>query len=212
MDKPPPIGMIGAMLIRVSHVTTYRYDTPATSVIQIAAADPAQPRRPVRHQLAHRRLGRLPPRPARGRVRQHHPRLHGRWPVRGAQGPGRGRGRDPRHPGRRARRGRAVSAEPLSARDPADEAGRRDRRLRGRRAREGGATTRCGVLHLLLERLHDEMRIRHRPDPCDDHRRGSLRAQARRLPGPHPYLHRGRAQPRRSRRAMSAAISAATTA
>jgi transglutaminase-like putative cysteine protease len=40
MDKPPPIGMIGAMLIRVSHLTTYRYDTPAASVIQILRLTP----------------------------------------------------------------------------------------------------------------------------------------------------------------------------
>ena len=38
--------------------------------------------------------------------------------------------------------------------------------------------------------------VRHRPDPRGDHRGGSLRAQARRLPGPHPHLHRGRAPSR----------------
>ena len=40
--------------------------------------------------------------------------------------------------------------------------------------------------------------VRHRPDPHDDHRGGSLRAQARRLPGPDPCLHRGGAPSRRS--------------
>src|SRR5438445_2806491 len=40
MDKPLPIAMIGAMLIRISHLTTYRYDTPASSVIQILHLTP----------------------------------------------------------------------------------------------------------------------------------------------------------------------------
>ena len=47
-------------------------------------------------------------------------------------------------------------------------------------------------------RLHGEIDVRHRSDPARDHGGRSLRAQARRLPGPHPYLHRGRAQSRHS--------------
>ncbi len=85
-----------------------------------AAADAAQPRRPVCRELAHRRVGELPARPARGRVRQHHPCVHRRGAVLRAARAGRGRGRDPGHRRRGARRDRAVSAEPVSARDAAD--------------------------------------------------------------------------------------------
>ena len=53
------------------------------------------------------------------------------------------------------------------------------------------------LLHHMLERLHDDDGLRHRSHPRRDHGRRSLRAQARGLSGSHPYLHRGRAQPRR---------------
>ena len=94
-----------------------------------AAADPAQPRRPIRRALADRRLHGLPARPASGRLRQRHACLHRRRPSARARRDGGGRGRDARHPGRRARRGRALSAEPLSARDRAHQSRRGDRRL-----------------------------------------------------------------------------------
>ena len=40
MDNPLAIGMMGVMRIRISHLTTYRYDTPATSVIQTLRLTP----------------------------------------------------------------------------------------------------------------------------------------------------------------------------
>src|SRR6266850_1776881 len=40
MDKPVPCRDDWPMLIRVSHLTTYRYDTPATSVIQTLRLTP----------------------------------------------------------------------------------------------------------------------------------------------------------------------------
>ena len=40
MDNPLAIGMMAAMRIRVSHLTTYRYDTPAGSVIQTLRLTP----------------------------------------------------------------------------------------------------------------------------------------------------------------------------
>src|SRR5215510_1376941 len=46
------------------------------------AGHAAQSRRPVSHQLAYRRLDRLPPRSAQGRLRQYHAYVHGRWPAR----------------------------------------------------------------------------------------------------------------------------------
>ena len=53
-----------------------------------------------------------------------------------------------------------------------------------------------GLLHLMLERLHRRHQLRHRSDPCRHHGGASLCARARGLPGSHPHLHRGRPQPR----------------
>ena len=52
------------------------------------------------------------------------------------------------------------------------------------------------LLHVMLERLHDEMTFDTDPHPGRDHRGRGVRAQARRVPGLHPHLHRGGAQPR----------------
>jgi len=42
---------VSAHAYPLSHLTSYRYETPATSVIQNAAVDPPQPRRPIRGAL-----------------------------------------------------------------------------------------------------------------------------------------------------------------
>ena len=54
--------------------------------------------------------------------------------------------------------------------------------------------------------------LRHRSDPAHHHGRGGVRAQARRLPGPHATSSSRPRAASASRRAMSAAISTATTA
>ena len=63
------------MRIRISHETDYSYDTPATGVIQMLRLTPRN------HDGQYVAPGgstspRLPARPARGRLRQHHPCLH----------------------------------------------------------------------------------------------------------------------------------------
>ena len=101
--------------------------------------------------------------------------------------------------------------QPVPARDPAHRGRSRDRRLRRsrarrRRQRHAGAVARAAAR---AARRND---LRHRPDPHHHHRGGSLQAAARRLPGPRPCLHRGGARGSACRRAISAATSSAATA
>ena len=147
--------------------------TPAKRRDPDAAADAAQPRRPVRRRLAHRRRRRLPARPARGRLRQHHPRLHRRRAARrAARARSRARSR-PRTPTASCaarssafRRASILRETPLTAarrrrsRDFAD-----DVRARGRRRRARRCCTRCST------RLHERDDVRRRPDPCRRRRR-----------------------------------------
>ena len=79
--------------------------------------------------------------------------------------------------------------------DAADRDRRRDRGLRPRGARPERRHAADAACAARAPARRDD--LRHRPDPPGDHRGGSLRAQARRLPGPDPHLHRGRAPPRR---------------
>ena len=207
-----PSLVVRFMRIRISHLTSYRYGTPATSVIQMLRLTP---RNHDGQYVARWRIDVS----TDCRLDQHEDAFGNITHTFTADGPfselavhGRGRGRDPRHPGHRARRGRAVSAEPLSARDRADHARCRHRRLCRRAAATPAMATCSTSCIVMLERLHDDMTYDTDPTQVATTAARSLRAQARRLPGPHPYLHRGRAQPRHSRRAMSAAISTATTA
>ena len=73
---------VDAMRMRIAHATTYRYDAPPTSVIQMLRLTP---RNHEGQYVVDWRIDvsadcRLDA--ARGRVRQHHPRLHRRRPAR----------------------------------------------------------------------------------------------------------------------------------
>ena len=201
------------MRIRISHRTTYRYDTPATGVIQMLRLTPRNHDGQYVVRLAHRRVGRLPARPARGRLRQHLPRLHRRRPVHRARRLGRGRGRDPQHRRRRARRDRAVSADRCScARPPLTAA---DAAIAGFAAAARAtrpAPTRSSSCTLCSRGLHgdDDLRHRSRPTPPPPRPRPSRSSAASARTSP-----TSSSPPRAAsafRRAMSAAISTAPTA
>ena len=100
-------------------------------------------------------------------------------------------------PRRRSRRGRALSAAVLPARDRAHRKRCRDRRFRRERAlrqRQGSVEPAAHA----DERAQPRDHLRHQPDPCRHHRGGSLQAAPRRLPGPDPHLHRRGAPARHS--------------
>ena len=148
-----------------------------------------------------RRVAGLPAASARRRVRQYLPRFHRRGPVQRAltvSVEGEVETRDTAR--RRPRRDRAFPPSAVPARHAADHAGCGDRRRSPQqRRRAPGRTTqpRCSCISSCCEPQSRD-HLRHRSDPCRHHRRRSVRAQARRLPGPHPYLHRRGAQPRHS--------------
>ena len=160
------------MRIRISHLTTYRYDTPASSVIQMLRLTP---RNHDGQYVAHWRIDVS----ADCRLDQHEDAFGNITHAFTADGPfaelrvlveGEVETRDTA--GHRARRGRALSAEPVSARDPADPARRCDHRDFAPRCLQGrAATTRSSCCMLLLDRLHDEHDLRHRSDPAHRPRR-----------------------------------------
>ncbi len=199
------------MRLRIAH----RNDLPLRSAGRGrdpgAAADAAQSRGPICRALAHRRVGRCAARRARGRVRQYHPCVLRRRAVRRTERRGRRRGRDAEHQRRRARHRRAIRAEPVPARHRADPG--RCRRsanfAQSIRAAKGGEV--LAELHALLDRLHEDMA--HDADDAQgagECGRGFC-AQARPVARLEPYFHRRGAQRSAFRRAMSAAIIAATT-
>ena len=197
----------------ISHLTTYRYDDAGGERDPDAAADAAQPRRPVCRALAHRRLRRLPPGPARGRLRQHHP--YASPPTARSselQRAGRGRGRDPATPRASCaarssgfRRALFLRETALTATDAAIAAfaaalPRRRRRRRARAAaRHAGAAAR-----------RDRPSTPTRPMPRPPRRKPSRSSAASARTSPISSSRRRAASA--SRRAMSAAISTATTA
>ena len=126
------------MRIQISHETIYRYEQPARGVIQTLRLTPRNHdgQYVVNWRIDVSENCQLDQH--RGRVRQHHPRVQRRRPVLGAARAGRGRGRHPGHRRRGARRDRALSAEPLSARDAADAPIRRSRSSPNRRAARAG--------------------------------------------------------------------------
>src|SRR5262245_62639630 len=107
------------MRISISHLTSYRYETPATSVIQMLRLTP---RNHDGQYVARWRIDVS----TDCRLDQHQDAFGNITHVFTADGPlselavmVEGRSRDPRCAGNRARRSGAFSAEPLSARDRA---------------------------------------------------------------------------------------------
>ena len=94
---------------------------------------------------------------------------------------------------------------PLTAADAADRA------ISPASAAGGGDDT-LTILHALMARMHEDIAFDTDPTQPRTTAAEAFAAQARRLPGPHPYLHRGGARSSAFRRAMSAAISTGPTA
>ena len=174
------------MRIRISHATTYVYDTPPAGVTQLLRKTPrnhdGQYVLDWRIDLSQDCL-----------LHQHEDAFGNithsftaEGPFDGIVGRGRGRGRHPGHPWRGARHARALSAAALFLRETPLTQGRRGhhriRRDRARRRRQ----RQLALLHALLARAQRRNDLRHRSDPHRHHRGGSLRAAARRLPGPRP--------------------------
>ena len=176
-----------------------------------AAADPAQSRRPICRRLAHRRVGRLPARPARGCLRQHHPRFTAEGPfgelavlvegeVETRDTQGIVRGAVERFPPSLYLRETALTSA---------DAGHR-RALPRRRDAAGGDA--LALLHAARSAARGHG-LRYRPDRTPPRPRRKLSRCKRGVCQDFAHIFiAGRAQPRHSRRAMSAAISTATTA
>ena len=202
------------MRIRISHETVYRYEQPATRRDPDAAADAAQPRRPVRRRLAHRRLGRT------AGSTQHEDAFGNITHVFTADGPlstasraGRGRGRDPGHQRRGARRRSSAFRRACYLRETrADRARPGDRRPSPRARRRAGDEP-LAMLHDLLDRLHERhgLRQRRRPRPPPRRPKPSRCKRGVCQDLTHIFIAAAR-EPRASRRATSPATSTATTA
>ena len=174
----------------------YRYDAPANGVIQTLRLTP---RNHDGQYVVDWRIDvsedcRLDA--ARGRLRQHHAHLHRRRPVRRARAcRSRARSRPRTPPASCAARSSAFRRACILRETPLTEAdgaiadfAREVRRAGRRRARR--CCTPC------WRRIHGDMAFDTDPTHIGDHRGRGLRAQARRLPGPRPHLHRGGAPPR----------------
>ena len=119
----------------------------------------------------------LPARPARGRLRQHHPRLHRRGPVqrtRASRSRARSRPRTPR--ASCAARSSGFRRASTCARRALTDADAGDRRLRQRRRRDAAGRRRARLLHRTARAPARRDGLRHRSDPRRDDGRGSLRA------------------------------------
>ena len=184
------------MRLRIAHRTVYRYDPPAAGVIQMLRLTPRNHDGQYvvrwRIDVSARRAARR----ARRRLRQYHPCVHRRRTVRRAERRGRRRSRDAEHQRRRARHGRAVSAEPVSARHGVDAGRRRHPRFRPghpRRQRRRDACASCTACSIGCTRTWRTTR-----DDADG-AANAAEAFARKrgaCPRPDPYFHRRRAQPR----------------
>ena len=194
------------MRLRIAHSIVHRYDAAGSRRDPGAAAHAAQSRRPICGRLAHRRFGRLPARRSTKTLRQHHPRVHRRRTVRRAaasRSMARSRRRIPTAwcaaRSSAFRRACSCAIPPLTHADDAHP------RLRSRPARRRTAATRSPTARAARSPARRD-RLRQ-TDPRTGSSDGgrSLRAQARRVPGPDAYLHRRRAQPAAFRPATSAA-------
>ena len=200
------------MRIRISHATTYAYDRPPDGVTQVLRLTPRD------HDGQHVIAWRIDL--SEDCLLHQHEDAFGNithsftaeGPFRGSDGHSRWRSRHAGYQRPGERRGRAVSAAALSARDSAHASRCCNHRIRAKRCAPAPTATRWRLLHALMTGAQSRDHFRHRPDACGDHRGRSLFAPARRLSGPHPYLHRGSAGARHSRRAISAATSIAPTA
>ena len=147
------------MRIRISHATTYRYDTPPTGVIQMLRLTPrnhdGQYVVSWRIDLSEDCL-----------LHQHEDAFGNITHSFTAEGPfdelsvavdGEVDTQDTK--GVVTRRGRALSAGPVPARDRAHATGRRHRRLRRQRARRGRHAITLALLHGLMNALNDEMKF-----------------------------------------------------
>ena len=150
-------------------------------------------------QLAHRAERRRPPAAARGCARQHRPHLLGRRRRRGASRSGsRARSRPPTPAASCAARSSGCRTSFYLRETDLTAADAAIRAFAARRRRRRAADP-LAALHRLLDGVHREVDLRHRADPRRRRPpREAFALAARRLPGPHPHLHRRRPPSRHS--------------